>query len=382
MSFFTVKTLKLFDILIVAVVVLLLIVIVKRHFIDMSHEKVHWQLTPQVSTEYKQAIFNMQKLNYASAKYQHAISLLQISDHKLLAAWYAGVKEHTPSVHIVLAEYNISTQQWSEPKSIISTAMLAQQEQRYAHTLGNPILARVGNHIDLFFESTFGGWATSRLQLMTSFDLGKHWSAPRELYTSAFFNVSTLLKGTPLHYTNGDLVLPAYSELFSTHGQMLVLGNNDKIKMQRNISWDKYSLQPVIIALNSNKALALLRYKGKPPHRLEASVTDDAGLHWKSIGKTIIPNPNSAISALLHNGKILLALNPTTVGRSILALATVAPDLKSWQIIKYIKRAKGKSYSYPYLIKLISGSFMLGFSAPTGMRALQFNSQWMETNAF
>ncbi|GAG11696.1 unnamed protein product, partial [marine sediment metagenome] len=256
------------------------------------------------------------------------------------------------------------THKWSDIHTLMTTYQLGKLENRFVHTVGNPILAWHNQKIVLFFVSTFSGWSTSRLQMMQSKDNGKSWSRPRELQTSAFLNISTLVKGTPVSYQNGDLVLPIYHELWDHHAAMLTFNNDNNIIRMTNISWDHHSLQPIIIPIDSRKAVALMRYNGVSPKRIEASMTIDAGIHWTFLGKISLPNPNAAISAVLYHNHILLAYNPETQFRSKLVLAIGSTDLKDWHFIATIDKTEkwDESCSYPYLVRLKNGNFFLGYS--------------------
>ena len=317
-------------------------------------------------------------LNAFNTPYQHAISLVQSSKNEVLAAWYAGSAEHKPDVVLMLARYNIKQHRWSNIHSILTTKTLIQQQQRYVHTLGNPILAKQNKTILLFFVSPFAGWSTSHIQLMSSNDNGRHWSVPKELKTSAFFNISTSIRGTPLHYNNGAIAVPTYTELFKPNASLLTINDKKNISNLVNVSWNQHSLQPSIVAFNKSDAVALLRHYGTGPKRVQASITHDAGLHWTFLGNTTLPNPDAGVSAIMLNNKILLAYNPSTENRETLALALGSKNLKQWKNIKILSSHTNAEFSYPYTIRLNNGDFMLGYTAPNMMKSIYFNKAWLQ----
>lgn len=65
---------------------------------------------------------------------------------------------------------------------------------------------------------------------------------------------------------------------------------------------------------------------------------------------TMVPNPNSAIDAvMLENGQALLVYNPTTDSRSELSIALSA-DGTEWRRVLDLEKGPGE-YSYPAVIQ-------------------------------
>ncbi|MBW8076623.1 MAG: hypothetical protein GJU76_00770, partial [Gallionella sp.] len=149
----------------------------------------------------------------------HASSLIELNDGRVRAFWFAGSREGAEDVEIRSAVFD--GKQWSEERGVIDREHTQQALLRYVKKLGNPVAARAPDGaIWLYYVTvSLGGWAGSSLTTMTSRDEGETWSAPRRLITSPFFNISTLIKGTPFAYSDGTIGLPVYHEFLGKFGE-------------------------------------------------------------------------------------------------------------------------------------------------------------------
>ena len=80
----------------------------------------------------------------------------------------------------------------------------------------------------------------------------------------------------------------------------------------------------------------------------------DAWKRWEPIKPTLLPNPNSAIDAvMLKDGRALLVYNHSATSRSVLNVA-VSNDGKRWQAALVLEDASGE-FSYPAVIQTRDG---------------------------
>lgn len=354
----------------------------------------------------------------------HAASLIELSDGRVRAFWFAGSREGAEDVEIRSAVFD--GKQWSKERSVIDRQRTQQALLRYVKKLGNPVAARAPDGtLSLYFVTvSLGGWAGSSLTMMTSRDEGETWSTPRRLITSPFLNISTLIKGTPYAYSDGSTGLPVYHEFLGKFGELLHLSAVGAVQDKQRLSEGKTSIQPVVLVQDPKQALVLMRYTGAPPMRLVATQTKDGGQHWSAPIKSNLPNPDAAISGVvLNDGRMLLVANDVEQGREALSLLVSSDSGKTWQKVyqledqrnqsgklddyvlnntrlarrtdahisdadAYAKSAQrnrceaahcGYEFSYPYLIQTHNGDFHLVYTWNRSfIKHVQFGRAWLD----
>ncbi len=173
---------------------------------------------------------------------------------------------------------------------------------KYIRKLGNPVIALApDNRLWLFYA--VGGWAGSSVNAMVSSDMGASWSPPRQLVTSPFLNISTLVRGAPVFHADGSIGLPVYHEFLGKFAEYLYLSANGEVIDKFRISRGKNSLQPTVVPLDEQRGVALLRYAGETFHRVLASRTEDGGQTWSEPYPLTPSNPNSSLAAVGVPGK-------------------------------------------------------------------------------
>jgi predicted neuraminidase len=278
----------------------------------------------------------------------HAASLVESSDGRIRAFWFAGSREGAQDVEIRSAVFDPASDRWGPEQSIIDREDTQRSLLRYVKKLGNPVAHRATDGTLWLFYVTvsLGGWAGSSISAITSADDGASWTPARRLITSPFLNISTLVKGTPFNYNDGSIGLPVYHEFIGKFGELLHISKTGTIIDKARLSSGNTSLQPVVLIKGTQQALVLMRDAGASPSpkRVIATTTGDAGRHWSAPIKTALRNPDAAISGVvLPDGRILLALNDTEQGRDALSLVISSDGGSTWKTVYQLEDQRGQS---------------------------------------
>ncbi|HQR03265.1 MAG: exo-alpha-sialidase [Proteobacteria bacterium] len=310
----------------------------------------------------------------------HAVTLAPLGPDRIAAAWFAGSREGAEDVAIVLSRYD--GRQWEDPVSIITRERVQHDTRRLVRKLGNPLLwTAPDGALHLWFVSvSYGGWAGSALNHTVSRDEGRNWSRITRWITSPFWNLSTLVRAPPVPLANGELGLPVYHEFIAKRPEWLRLQGAATITDKLRLPAASQSLQPAIAALDTDHAIALLRDAG-PQQRIRMSHSVDGGAHWSSAVATELPNPNAGIALLrLNDGRLLLAYNPSTSGRSSLALALSVDAGNSWSAPRIVDQGEPQDeFSYPALLQDESGVIHLAYTwKRERIKHLRFYPDWLK----
>lgn len=344
--------------------------------------------SPGPSAAGETALYEVRRVASGATPFAHSVAAVELLDGSLRAFWFGGSREGATDAAIYTARYSSRSAAWADETIAVTPARLQGDELRWIRKVGNPVVVRDDNgRLRLFVVSvTFGGWAASSVNMLTSTDEGASWNRARRLISSPFLNLSTLVKGKPFLYRDGHLGVPAYHELAAKFGELLHVAESGQVMDKTRISWGDYSLQPVIVPRTAHEAVGFMRYSGPPPGRVLAAWTTDGGRNWSRPVKTELPNPNSAIDALrLPDGSLLLAFNNTEGDRNDLSLARSRDEGSTWRVIRRIEwspaPASGRAaeYSYPRLLRSRDGEFHLLYSVDKKeIRHVRFNLAWLE----
>lgn len=265
--------------------------------------------------------FDAQFVSSSPGQAVHAASLVELRDGRLRAVWFSGSREGAGDVSIQSAVTDITGMRWGAESTLFDRQTLQQGLWRYVKKLGNPVIARApdGSLYLWMVNVSLGGWAGSSITWARSTDEGASWSTPRRLVTSPFLNISTLVKGTPVAFENGETGLPVYHEFVAKFGEVLRINAQGQVVDKIRIPGSHTSLQPVVLVSGPQKAQAYMRSGNA--RALMASSTADAGKTWSPAHASAWPNPDSALAGVVANsGTQWLALNPAPRNREILAL--------------------------------------------------------------
>ena len=270
--------------------------------------------------------FDAQFVSSSPGQAVHAASLVELSDGRLRAVWFSGSREGARDVTIQTSVMDPASLRWSGESTLFDRQQLQQGLWRYVKKLGNPVIARApdGTLCIWMVNVSLGGWAGSSITWARSTDEGATWSAPRRLVTSPFLNISTLVKGAPVSFQDGQIGLPVYHEFITKFGEMVRINPLGQVVDKIRIPGSRTSLQPVVLVTGPETADVYMR--SGTAKALMASQTTDAGKTWASTQASSWPNPDSALAGVVTNaGARWLALNPAPRNREVLALLQAVP---------------------------------------------------------
>lgn len=265
--------------------------------------------------------FDAQFVSAVPGQAVHAASLVELKNGDLRAVWFSGSREGAGDVSVRTSVWKHSSGQWQAESTLFARHQVERGLWRYVKKIGNPVIARAadGSLLLWMVNVSLGGWAGSSITWARSSDEGSSWSSPRRLVTSPFLNVSTLVKGAPLIYENGDIGLPVYHEFVSKFAEIVRLDASGRVLDKTRIPGSQTSLQPVVLVSGAKTAQVYMRSGNA--QALMMSATEDAGKSWSHTAAAAWPNPDSALAGVVGStGSQWLALNPSTNNRETLAL--------------------------------------------------------------
>ncbi|HEX9726708.1 MAG TPA: sialidase family protein, partial [Vicinamibacteria bacterium] len=306
--------------------------------------------------------------NYRLTRFAHSPTLTETTNGNLLLVWFGGAGEASPSVGLYQSTYRPQVGVWTRPRLVTDREETQAELGRYVFTIGNPALwtAPEGDIYLFYVTSWVAGWSGSSIHLKISHDDGNTWTPARRLVTSPFFNSGTLVRNTPFAYTDGTIGIPAYHELLGVFPEILRVGRQGTALGKNRIDYGKRALQPSIVVLDENRALALLRPRPnetRPPNVLRAETTD-AGRSWSRPLPLDLLNPGSSVVGLrLADGSILAVTNLSATSRNDLSLARSLDLGESWEIVTAIEHSeRGEQFAYPALLQATDGRIHLAYA--------------------
>ena len=293
----------------------------------------------------------------------HSSAVTALPDGSLMTVWFAGTREGAADVQVRSARFDAKTGEWGAERVLATRNSTQQGTQRYIRKLGNPVIALAPDkRLWLFYVSvSMGGWAGSAVNVMVSDDFGENWSAPRQLITSPFLNISTLVRSAPVFHADGSIGLPVYHEFLGKFAEYLYLSADGDVIDKYRISHGKNSLQPTVVPLDGQRGIALLRYAGNTHHRVLATRTEDAGQNWSEPYPLDPWNPNSSLAAVAtpEHG-LLVALNDLQEGRFKLSLYGTDEKMDDWRSLRDLDKSpdpEGDPFSPQAYKKIIGNEF-------------------------
>jgi len=273
----------------------------------------------------------------------HASTIVE-TKKGLLAAWFGGTAERNPDVGIWVSRHD--RRNWSPPVEVANGV----QSDGKRYPCWNPVLFQPKDGPLLLFYKVGPSPSAWWGMLVTSSDHGQTWSKPARLPDGQVGPV----RNKPVSWPDGSLLCGSSTEDngWCVHMERTPdMGGTWERSAPLNDAKEFGLIQPTILKWPSGKTQVLCR------SRQGRVVESWMGVDWKSWSapaRTTLPNPNSAVDAvMLRDGRGLLVYNHTTQGRSPLNVA-VSSDGILWEAALVLESEPGE-YSYPAVIQSSDG---------------------------
>ena len=266
-----------------------------------------------------------------------------------MCAWYAGSYECAADTELQWAVQTVDGQ-WGRIESIRPFA---------GYGVGNPVLDwnPVTRALTIYFSVVAGTWWTDALLLaMASQDSGTTWERPHLLMPTR----GLMARTSVVHVKNGTVLLPIYHEQYRVPLVLLSTDQGKTWEMTGDTTMFGHAIQPAVVELPDD-TLAMFTRTDKG--FVYVSYSFNHGKSWTMSQPTALPNPNSSIAAVcLHDGAVLMALNPSDYSRDTLALATSRDGGVTWSEPETIVHKPHAEYSYPAMQQMPHGLLHLVFT--------------------
>ncbi len=306
------------------------------------------------------------RLIYAEAPFPqcHAATIEQMTDGRMIAAWFGGTREGADDV-CIYTSVREKDGRWSEP-ALAADGILCDTLRKACY---NPVLFQHKNgELALYFKigRRVADWRGYRV---TSTDGGRTWSPRQELPEGFLGPVknrpvrvgdriiapsSTEVGGWKLHFELSDddgrtwrKVGPVPAEEGWMTADLQADGTPVEGKRPRPLS----AIQPSVLVLEDGTLLAYARTRNGL-----AAVTEshDRGETWSTVRLTDIPNNNSGLDAVnLKDGRYIMIYNKVRTApglrkgaRTPLCVA-LSEDGRTWYDSIVLEDSPIGQYSYP-----------------------------------
>lgn len=294
-------------------------------------------------------------------------------------AWFEGSAEAQPDVDLHSVELQRGPEGWQAgrpaPYVTRDTLGAAMEPRQLVVTLGNVVENEARDASVYATVVSVGGWAMASI---ADVEMGADGPVEaRKLNLSPFLNRSHLVKSPMVGYADGSHALPAYFEMGGTHGTLVRFGPKGRVRDTRRISGPGKMIQPMIVPLDSARAVAFLRDFDRSD-RVWISRTEDGGQSWSVAEKTDMANRSAPVAALnLGDGRIMMAANDVE-GAGALRLLLSEDEGASWRLVTVLE-PDAAGARYPMLRRLEEGAFLLTYSHDNkrAIRAVVFNAAWV-----
>lgn len=315
----------------------------------------------------------------------HSSAICTLPSGDLLAVWYGGSREGAADVALFTSRLPAGETAWTAPVRTMDREKAQDELDRVIKKVGNAVAFAdpTGTLWLVYVSVSVGGWSGSALNVTTSRDEGRTWGESVRLTLNPFLNLSSLVRNKPIFAGDGRIGLPIYHEMAAKFPQMLWLtpaagGGLEEYRI-RNLASQPGLIQPVLVPLEDDRVLMLLRDRGED-RNVHLAYSDDNGWTWSEALPTGLPNPDAAVDALrLRDGRILIAYNDAERGRENLRLALSGDEGRTWEAGTMLEAEPHEEFSYPNLVEDRRGRIHLTYTwRRERIRHIMFNLAWLD----
>lgn len=332
-----------------------------------------WRFAPAPFVDLERAAEFTTVLDYTAPSGQAHSPAIDLGGPSPRILWFEGSQEARADVDIFASDLT-EGDGWSAsaPRRILTRGGLTETfaPTELVVTLGNTIEdeARGGVYATVV---SVGGWAMASVAQVRE-------GTARKLNLSPLLNRSFLVKSPMVAYEGGAWALPAYFEMGSTYGALVRFGADGRVRDLRRIPGPQKGIQPMIVPLDAQRAVAILRDFDTRAARLLISRSEDGGQSWSVMEDAGVANPSAPVAAVpLGDGRILMAVNDDASRGGVLRLSLSGDGGESWDVLHTLEDG-AEDARYPMMRLLPDGRIILTYSvgAKGGIRAHVFSAAW------
>jgi predicted neuraminidase len=284
--------------------------------------------------------------------FAHASTVVETRDGTLLVAWAAGSRNRALDVGIWLSRCDGG--KWGPPTQILEG--FGENGLRH-YPCWNPVLFQPKfGPLLLFYKvgpSPEAWWGL----ITTSDNQGRSWSTPQPLPKNYYGPI----RNKPVELPEAVLLCGSSTEDagWRVHMEWMRSPGKDYGRTKPlNSAREVMAIQPTILVYRPDQIQILCRTK-------QGSVVEawsNDGKSWTPLTRTLLPNPNSALDAvMLQDGRALLVYNHSADDRGVLNVA-LSQDGRNWEAALVLENTPGDEYSYPAVIQTKDGLVHITYS--------------------
>lgn len=310
----------------------------------------------------------------------HSPSLVELPDRRLAAAWIAGKPDDADEEFIWFAIRDPAG--WQPAQPVLGRAATAGGSFVHISHLDTPVLYAEGGWLHLWYAGAAVGTTLGRtLYHAVSTDGGRRWSAPVRVATSPLAASATLLGAPPLALGDGGIGLPLAQYFIGRAGAWLRLSATGQVLDKQRVVNQTGSTPPAVVALDEQRALAILGHDQTAATPWQRAVSKDGGRSWQAGGPLDFAAASGTPALLrLRSGRLLVAGNPPD-GRQTMQLWLSEDDGQHWRASRIVETAADDSeLSAPALLQGSDGRIHLLYAGQwNGLRHARFDETWLAT---
>jgi predicted neuraminidase len=284
--------------------------------------------------------------------FAHASTIVETREGTLLAAWAAGSRERALDVGIWQSRFEAG--KWTEPSEILQ-GFGENGLRRYP--CWNPVLFQPKyGPLVLFYKV---GPSPEKWEglITTSDNQGVSWVDSKPLPKNYYGPI----RNKPVELPEALLLCGSSTESAGWRVQMEWMrspGKDFGRTAPLNEAREVAAIQPTILVHRPDQIQILCRTK---QGRIVEAWSQDHK-NWTPLTRTVLPNPNSAIDAvMLRDGRALLVYNHSADDRGVLNVALSAEG-QNWEAALVLENTPGDEYSYPAVIQTRDGLVHITYS--------------------